>query len=118
MSIDTEIVRSAAQSAAAPRLQENGSRMRLFFDLLPTLALAALARLVFFFRSAGDRRNRLSGPRPTYSQRGVSTGRLHRRHARRDQHLSYSFDISIRERNSRRERVVLRLLSGPSISWL
>src|ERR1700730_8881877 len=118
MSRTAAMVQSAAQSAAVPRLQENASSKRLFFDLFAILALAALARLAFFFRSAGDRRNRLSHPRSTYSPLGVSTGGLHRRHARRDQHFSCSFDISIRDRNRRRERVVLRLLAGPSSSCL
>ena len=71
-----------------------------------------------FLRSAGERRNRLSNPRSTYSPWGVSTGGLHRRHARRDQHFSYSFDTSIRDRNRRRERVVLCLLARPSSSCL
>jgi len=48
MSRTAAMVQSAAQSAAVPRLQENASSKRLFFDLFAILALAALARLAFF----------------------------------------------------------------------
>jgi len=47
------MVQSAAQSAAAQRLQENASSKRLFFDLFAILALAALARLAFFSEALG-----------------------------------------------------------------
>ena len=53
MSRTAAMVQSAAQSAAVPRLQENASSKRLFFDLFAILALAALARLAFFSEALG-----------------------------------------------------------------
>ena len=54
MSVDGEIVGSAARPTTARRQWESGLSKRLFFDLLAILAFAALPRLVFFFRSAGE----------------------------------------------------------------
>ena len=62
MSRSAAMVQSAAQSAAAQRLQENSSNKRLFFDLFAILALAALARLAFFPERWGPT-NCLSHPR-------------------------------------------------------
>jgi hypothetical protein len=47
------MVQTAAQSAAAQRLQENASSKRLFFDLFAIPALAAQARLAFFSEALG-----------------------------------------------------------------
>jgi hypothetical protein len=47
------MVQSAAQSAAAQRLEENASSKQLFFSLFAILALAVLARLAFFSEALG-----------------------------------------------------------------
>ena len=54
MSVNEQIVRSAARSGAARRQQENGLSKRLFFDLLAILSLAALVRLAFFSEALGS----------------------------------------------------------------
>ncbi|HEX3485913.1 MAG TPA: glycosyltransferase family 39 protein [Micropepsaceae bacterium] len=53
MSINEEIIRSAAGFGAAGQQRENNLSKRLFFDLFAILALAALTRLVFFSEALG-----------------------------------------------------------------